>query len=109
MKKLDINQSCTVLKLSDHSLSTRPLSEQAAPFLEKSPNLILDVAGIDFNSMLLGEIVNLHNSFAESWQGRTPRISLVIVSRTSRSLLGRANLRGRFYICDSLPEAFDFN
>ena len=75
------------------------------PYLEPSPHLILDVSGIQFNSMLIGEIVNLHQRYEKRWKGRWQRIALVNLTDTSRAVFERVRLEKFFAIFDSLAEA----
>jgi anti-anti-sigma regulatory factor len=105
MKTLQLEQAFTVLKLSDTMPPRETLTEQVQPYLDRSPNLILDLDGILFNSMLIGELVNVHRAFEEHWKGQTHQISLVNLSEVSRAVFERVRLTDYFPIYGSFPDA----
>lgn len=107
MKTLQLEQAHIVLRLTDTELSAQTLSDQTAPFLVQSPNLVLDVRGVQFNSMLIGELVNLYRSFEAQWGERPHRIALVNLSDFSREVFHRAHLDQLFTLADSLGDALN--
>lgn len=58
--------SCTVLWLSQTTMDNAPLAEQVEPYLAQNSNLGLDAHGLSFNSMEIGELVNLAGDFHKS-------------------------------------------
>ncbi len=105
MRTLHVERAFTVLKLTDSANLSATLGEQIRPYLETTPELILDVSGIQFNSMLIGEIVNLHQRFEQRWKERKHRIALVNLTDTSRAVFERVRLEAYFSIFDSVAEA----
>lgn len=92
MHTLDVDSAFTFLKLKVNSQSGQSLSEQAKPFLTQNPNLILDVEGIQFTSLTIGELVNLHQVFTNHWGERPHRILLVNMTDFSREVFRRVKL-----------------
>ena len=105
MKNLKLDQSYTILKLSESMGAGSVLEEQIADHIHSSPLLILDVEGILFNSMLIGEIINLCMVFEAHWKDTRHRIALVNLTHTSRAAFERMHLQGRVQLCDSLGDA----
>ncbi len=105
MKSLNVQQAYTVLKLTEQPHSAAPLSHQAEDYLGQAPMLVLDLAGIHLNSMLIGELLNLHKAFARHWRHDGARLALVNLTPLSRSVLEQVKLDGLFALCDSLDEA----
>lgn len=105
MKTLNVENAYTLLKISDRSRGTLPLTDQVAPYLGQSPNLILDLGGIQLTSMLIGELLNVHRGFEEQWESHAHRISLVNLTPTSRDVLQRVRLTDYLTICDTLEQA----
>lgn len=107
MKTLQVEGAYTLLTLTAHPEAIAPLGEQAAPYVAQSPQMILDVTGIQFTSMLIGELLNLHRRFAAQWQERAHRIALVNVTPTSREVLERVRLTDYLPIFDSVGDAIN--
>jgi anti-anti-sigma regulatory factor len=105
MKTLQLQQAYTILRLTDTLPPRRTLTEQVQPYIPQSPLLILDVDGIQFSSMLIGEIVNVHRNFEEHWKGQTHQFSLVNLSDVSRAVFERVRLTDYFPIYGSLSDA----
>ncbi len=110
MKFLSVVDSATVLRLSDHGDSNHPLQEQIDTFMKSSPQIVLDVDGINFSSMLIGELVNVSLRLDALWEGqRTTSLSLVNVNSFSRKVLETVKLTERIPIYDTLDEALGGN
>jgi anti-anti-sigma regulatory factor len=105
MKTLQVDQAFTVVKLTDALPAKATLTEQLEPYVDRSPNLILDVSGIQFNSMLIGEIVNVHRTFEERWKNDEHRIAVVNLTDVSRTVFRRIRLDEFFPIFDTLSDA----
>jgi hypothetical protein len=105
MKTLQVEASYIVLKLTDRKSAPQTLTEQALPFFALSPVLVLDVDGIQFSSMLIGEILNVHRGFADQWEGNPYRVALVNVTDTSRQVLQRVRLDTMFPMFATVDEA----
>ncbi|HUJ74763.1 MAG TPA: hypothetical protein VL359_07885 [bacterium] len=106
MKVLTSERACVVIKLSDVSVSSLPLQEQVRGLMQVVPFLILDVAGIHFTSMLLGEVVNLFLACDQVWKERRHGLALVNVSEVSRQVFRIAKLNDKLPIYDSLEQAW---
>jgi len=107
MKTLQLKNAYTVLRLTDVAPAQSTLTDQVEPFLGQSPQLVLDVDGIQFNSMLIGELVNVHRSFEARWKDQEHRIALVHLSDVSRSVFERVRLTEMFPIYGSVGEALN--
>jgi len=105
MKMLTIKQSCVVLRLSDVSSSPAPLMEQARPLIVASPFMILDVEGVQFSSMLLGEVVNLYQAFTSHWKDRRHGLAMVHVAPVSQQVMKVAKLLDRIPAYGTVDEA----
>jgi anti-anti-sigma regulatory factor len=107
MNSLRLERACCLLKLSNPDRIGPPLTEQIAPYLELSSPLILDVEGIDFNSMRIGELVNVYNRCRSRGTDPGPAVALVHLTPASRAAFERAHLDRLFLLCDSLADAVE--
>ena len=107
MKTLQLEQAYTVLRISEGTAAQATLGEQVAPHFAQGGRLILDVGGIQFNSMLIGELVNLHRRFEEGWGSDSKRITLANLTPASRAVLERVHLGEIFDLADSLADALN--
>ena len=105
MKNLQLEHANVVVKLTLGPGESETLGAQLQPYLELSPMLVLDVANIQFNSMLIGEIVNVHQRFEKHWGDRPHRIALVNLTPASREVFQRVRLDTYFPLFDTLAEA----
>ncbi len=106
MKLLSADRTCSVVKLSDAAVSTLPLVNQMQPVMEASPFLILDADGIQFSSMLIGEVVNLYLAFQQRWQDHRHSMVLVHVPEKSKQVFRVARLVEKVPIFDDLEQAW---
>lgn len=106
MKTLKVKQACTVIQLVQEAPSDTPLEEQALPYLEAGPFVLLDVRGVMFGSMQIGELVNLGRKFKEQWGDTPQKLGLVNLSQTGREVFSSTKLDHVFPIFDSLADAF---
>jgi anti-anti-sigma regulatory factor len=104
MKTLQVDRAYTLLRLTDNKPSEVTLTDQVAPYIEQAKRLILDVDGIQFNSMLIGELVNLHRLFERHWGGASQRIALVNLTPSSRAVMERVRLHDIFVLADSVAD-----
>jgi anti-anti-sigma regulatory factor len=105
MKVLSVKQASAVLRLSDLGPSNLPLLEQARPFILSTPFVVLDVDGIHFSSMLLGELVNLYVGFSNHWKGQRHGMALVHVPEVSRKVFQVSKLTDKIPLFDTVDEA----
>jgi hypothetical protein len=105
MKVLSVKQSCMVLRLSDLGPSNLPLLEQARPFIITAPYVVLDVDGIHFSSMLLGEVVNLYVGFTNHWKDHRHGMAMAHVPEVSRKVFQVSKLTEKIPVFDTLDEA----
>jgi anti-anti-sigma regulatory factor len=104
MKTLQLDRSYLVLRLKATTPQNGTLTEQVAPFVGPADRIILDVDGIQFNSMLIGELVNVHRLLeAEKRSGH--RIALINLTGASRTAMERVRLTEIFELADSIGEA----
>lgn len=105
MKKTGKPGSHTVLKYEDHIGSDSTLAEWAHDFLDAAPVLILDVEGLNFDSRLIGELINLHRSFSGVWGDQTHRLALVNLSDFSKIVFDTVKLSHIIYRYGTVSEA----
>lgn len=106
MRNLTAERTCVVAKLSDVGQSTLPLQEQMRPLMNAAPYLVLDVDGIQFTSMMLGEIVNVYMAFQEQWGSRPNGMALIRASELTRQVLRLAKLGDKIPMFDDLEQAW---
>ncbi len=106
MKNLTAERSCVVAKLSDVGHSTLPLQEQMRPLMDAAPYLVLDVDGIDFTSMILGEMVNLYMAFQEKWGSRPNGFAIIRAPEVTRQVIRTAKLADKMPMFDDLEQAW---
>ena len=97
--------SHTILKADFHPGDDISFSECAKPHFDAAPVLILDAEGINFDSMLIGELVNLQREFEKAWSGRETRLILVNLSDFNKRVFEQVHLENIFHIHDTIQEA----
>lgn len=107
MNYLEIDQTCTLLRLRLTSKSDLTLGEQVTPYIEQNPLLVLDVEGLSFNSMQIGELLNIWNRFKSHWAGKAHSLAFINLTPQAREVFKIARLSKLFQICDSLGQAMD--
>ena len=105
MNFLEIKSGCTVVRLQQTSEMGTSLEEQAARYLSQNPYLLMDVSGIEFNSMNLGELVNVHARFQQIWGNTLHGIGLLNLSDNGRAIFSRVGLSKKFPDFDSIHAA----
>jgi len=105
MKVLSVKQACVVIRLSDLGPSNLPLLEQARPYITASPFVVLDVDGIHFSSMLLGEVVNLYVGFNTHWKDRRHVMAMVNVAEVSKQVFTVSKLTERIPVYNTVEDA----
>lgn len=105
MNVLNLQTSIQVLKLTNDSTSNLPLLEQVRKNLEQCPYLFLDVNGIQFNSMLIGEVVNVYQEFKAHWSDHMHQIALINVSEFSVKVFQSVGLTDRVPVYESVDAA----
>jgi hypothetical protein len=106
MKNLSLVRSCAVVKLSETGSSQIPLQEQIKPVVDLAPFVVLDVDGINFNSMMLGEIVNVFQANSERWGERPHGIALIRAPEVTKQILRVAKLADKLPLYDDLESAW---
>jgi anti-anti-sigma regulatory factor len=105
MNFLQVGQTGTVVKLSLTHKSGDPLVEQALSLLAQNPFIVVDVGGIAFGSMQIGELVNLERSFEKTWNGTYHRLGLINLSPEGRKVFSNSKLDDLLPVYDSLADA----
>jgi hypothetical protein len=106
MKTLSLIRSCVVLKISDLGSSQVPLQEQIRPAIHAAPFVVIDVDGIHFTSMMLGEIVNVYMEFSRRWQGHAHGLALIRAPEVTRQIVRVAKLADKLVLYDDLEAAW---
>ncbi len=105
MKTLNCEVACTMLRLAESSVTGQPLVEQVHEIIESCPNIVLDVEGIQFTSMLLGELANLAKKFEQIWEDRQHSICMTHVEPASQRVLTTVKFDRLIPIASSMDEA----
>ncbi len=106
MKYLQIHNGCTVIRLQQITNSNSSLEEQAAPYLAQNPFLLLDVEGLQFTSMNIGELVNLKGAFSKIWEPSPHRLGLLNLNSEGQQVFKISKLDQELPMFDSVAEAF---
>ena len=104
MQILRVAQSCTLVKLAQADEMAAPLEEQV-PSLAQNPYVVLDVEGVQFGSMQIGELVNLARVFGEAWKGKPHGLAIINPSEQTRTVFTTVKLDVILPMFDSLEEA----
>lgn len=106
MKNLTAERSCIVVKLSDTGHSTLPLQEQMRPLVNAVPFLVLDADGIQFTSMMLGEMINLHTALQDRWSGRVTGMAIIRAPDITKQAIRIAKLSDKIPLFDDFDAAW---
>lgn len=106
MKSLNMTRTCSLVKLSDVENPGAPLGEQLDASLRSSPALILDVDGIQFTSMMLGELVNVLGSLKAVWGANKASMALVRPTTLARQVMKVSKLDQAIPVFDDLESAW---
>ena len=106
MKNLSVVRSCVVVKLSDIGISQVPLQEQIKTVVSTAPYLVLDVDGVQFNSMMLGELVNVYMAYSERWAARPFGVALIRAPDVTKQIIKIAKLADKLPMYDDLESAW---
>lgn len=106
MKNLSVVRSSVVVKLSDLGTSQVPLQEQIKAIVSVAPYLVLDIDGVPFNSMMLGELVNVYMAYAERWSGRPFGVALIRAPEVTKQIIRIAKLADKLPLYDDLESAW---
>ncbi len=107
MNYLKLDQACTLLRLRLSSNSDSALAEQAAAHIGQNPLLVLDATGLSFNSMQIGELLNIWNQFKSHWAGRAHSLALINLTPQAWEVFKTAKLSEVFQIYETLGDALD--
>lgn len=105
MKNTGKPGSHTVLKFDKYSSNDTTLTQWSEKFLAAAPFLILDVEGVNFDSRLIGELINLHRSFTKVWEDKPTRLALVNLSDFSKIVFDTVKLSNIIERYESVSEA----
>lgn len=106
MRNLQIGAGCTVLKVLQNTDQNNSLEDQAEQYLPQNPVLILDVSDVQFNSMNIGELINLYRAFDKIWEAHVHLIGMLHMDTASAKVFKAAKLDERFPLFDSMADAF---
>ena len=107
MKNTGKPGSHTILKFDEYSGSDTTLTQWTEKFLDAAPFLILDVEGLNFDSRLIGELINLHRYFSNAWEDQPTRMALVNLSDFSKTVFNTVKLHHIIKCHDSISEALE--
>lgn len=104
---LNVDLVFTILRLSQRTLDSPPLVDQAAPNLAHNNHLIVDLSGIDLTSMDIGELVNLADEFCKAWEGKACYMAVVNLTPAAQSIFSVTKLDRVFQCFDAVSNALD--
>lgn len=87
MKTLKFDRKCSVIRLLESNISKQPLVDQLRTEYESCENIMLDVKGILFTSLLIGELASVIRAFNDFWGNRPHNIALVNLNASSRQVM----------------------
>ena len=105
MKNTGKPGSHTILNFEEHTGSDTPLAEWAQDFLAAAPLLIMDVEGLNFDSRLIGELINLHREFSAIWKDQPHRLVLVNLTDFSDMVFNQVKLSHIIHRYGTVSEA----
>ena len=105
MKTLVLNKSFIILKLSDLQQSNTILDDQLEPYLNVSPNLVLDLENVNFNSMMIGELMNVYNKFAEHWRDYMHKVVIIHATENTHKAFESVKLTEKIQFFPNFEEA----
>lgn len=97
----------TQLKFEGHLGGDDQIAGLVHGYLDASPVLILDVEGVNFDSKMIGELINLHRAFEKVWGEQPHRIALLNVSEFSNMIFNQVKLDQIIFRCNSVDEALN--
>jgi anti-anti-sigma regulatory factor len=106
MKTLNATRHCSLVKLSDVEHAGPPLGEQLINSVRASATLILDVDGVQFNSMMLGELVNVLGMLKAKWGESNAAMALVRPTAMARQVMQVSKLDQAIPLFDDLDSAW---
>jgi len=107
MKSLNLKKAFIILKLVEESNSRLSLNEQVERYVEQSADIIVDIGGVMLTSMLIGEILNLHEVYSKQWKDSSKRLKLANVSDFNLKVLNQVKLDRVVDIHKSLEDAVE--
>ena len=92
MKTSGVEGSYTVFKIEGKSWGSASFSQEAMTFIGEAPMLILDVEDLNFDSMLIGELVVLQRELTQYWGDTPSRLAVVNLNEFSQRVFGQVKL-----------------
>jgi len=106
MKNLSVARSCSLVRLTDIQQSGAPLKEQVQACVNASPCLILDTDGLQFTSMMLGDLVNVYSALKERWPQGNVAMGMIGASDLTRQVMRISRLDQTISVFDTLENAW---
>lgn len=103
MKNLKLQDSVTILRLSESENVQLPLIDQARKSLDAGQQILIDLQGVNLNSMMVGELINLRKHYTGGLENDTEPVGLINVTPITRKLLSTVGLDKIFRDMGSLP------
>lgn len=107
MALLSLQNSALVLSLEAVQESKDTLVAQVQHMIPQSRFLILNIKGVAFTTLLIGDIVNVLNLFEEHWKDQSHRIMFVQADPSARRILDLTKLSKKFPVYDSIEKAIE--
>ncbi len=107
MAILDLENTALVLSLRTVSESEDILVDQVREMIPLSRFIILNIKGIFFTSLLIGDIINVFHLFEEHWKDQSHRMVFVQADPSAKRIFDMTKLTKKIPVYDSVDKAIE--
>ena len=107
MAVLNLENSALVLSLISVSESDEILVDQVREMIPLSRFIILNIKGILFTTILIGEIITVLNLFEEHWKDQFHKMMFVQPDPSAKRIFDLTKLSNKIPIYDSVDKALE--
>lgn len=107
MAILQLRQSAVVISLDAVDDSEGVLLDQVRDILPQSRFLVLNIRGVMFTTILIGDIINVYNLFEEHWKDKAHRMVMVHPDPSAKRIFDLTKLTKKIPIYDNVDDALD--
>jgi hypothetical protein len=106
MKNLTVAKICTLVRLTEWERTGSSLRDQLATLIDGCPRLLLDIDGIQFNSMMLGDLVSVRNALRERWGVGNEYVAVLRPTNVTRQVMKLSKLDQAIPVFDDVESAW---
>ena len=107
MAILKLENSAVVLTLRAVPETDELLVEQVRDIIRESRFIILNIKGITFTTILIGDIINVLNLFEEHWKDQSHRMMFVQADPSAKRIFDLTKLSKKIPVYDSVDDAIE--